>query len=237
MFRKDKQFMLNFASVIGVGLTMASTIIDTRKASKFIDDDMTLQDKIKATWQCYIPSGLIATSTILCIMCADQVAMNEKITLFNTLIATQYKYKTLRESVVNNCDDETKDQIIKSNIRNKIPKDIYLDRTEDKYFYEDYLGDFFVSSIDSVLKAEYLLNKQLYITGTASLNDFYQYLGVSKIDGCDDIGWTIDGYHDMDEDVDSIVSFIHREISDESGLEFNYIGYHNEPRMFANSKF
>jgi hypothetical protein len=34
LIRRDKQFILNLASVIGVGLTMVSTIKDTTKAYK-----------------------------------------------------------------------------------------------------------------------------------------------------------------------------------------------------------
>ena len=76
--RKDKQFALNFAAVLGVGLTLASAIRDTTKACKLTTDDMTTTEKIKKTWKCYIPSGIIATSTILCIIYSDQVTMNEK---------------------------------------------------------------------------------------------------------------------------------------------------------------
>lgn len=237
MLRKDKQFILNFTAVVGVGLTMFSAIRDANKASKLISNDMTTLEKIKKTWKCYIPSGIIATSTMLCIIYSDKVTMNEKIALLNALTTIQGKHKLLRESVTHTCSDETKDEIIKNAIRDKIPKDIYLERTEEKYFYEEYLGDFFITTIDNVLKAEYLLNKQLFITGSASLNDFYKYLGLSKMDIGKNIGWAIDrGCYDMSGS-NSIVSFIHREIEDDSGLQFNYIGYHNEPYVTSNDLF
>jgi hypothetical protein len=228
LIRRDKQFILNLASVIGVGLTMVSTIKDTTKAYKLINDDMALLEKIKKTWKCYIPSGIIAISTILCIIYSDKVTMNEKIALLNTLTTIQSKYKVLKKNIYANCDDETREKIIKDSIRDKIPKDIYLERTEEKYFYEEYLGDFFITTMDNVLKAEYLLNKQLYITGSASLNDFYKYLGLEQTDDGKFIGWTIDEYTQMSKQ-NMLVNFIHEKIEDDSGLEFYHISYSNDP--------
>ena len=163
--RKDKQFILNFTSVIGVGLTMALAIRDTTKAVKLIDDDMNLQTKIKKTWKCYIPSSMMAASTMLCIMYSDYTTMNQKISLLNALISTQGNYKSLKNSVDQTCDKETREEILKNKIKSKIPKDIYIERTEEKIFYEDYTNKFFTSTIDNVLKAEYLFNKQLAVIG------------------------------------------------------------------------
>ena len=111
--RKDKQFVLNFAAVLGVGLTLVSAIRDTTKACKLTTEDMTTEEKIKKTWKCYIPSGVIATSTILCIIYSDQVTMNEKRSLLNALISVQGNYNKLKNSVDEVCDDQTKEEILK----------------------------------------------------------------------------------------------------------------------------
>lgn len=227
--RRDKQFIFNFAAVLGVGLTMASTIIDTKKACKLIDDDMTLEEKIKKTWKCYIPSGLIATSTIMSIIYSDYVTMNEKISLLNALMSAQTNYKTLERSVDEVCNSDTKEEIMKRNIRSKIPKDIYIERTDEKIFYEEYRGNFFTSTIDNVLEAEYLLNKQLAISGTALLNDFYKYLGISKTDIGEHLGWSVyDGYYGM-MTINPWVDFNHKKMEDDDGLEYFYLGYSNKP--------
>ena len=227
--RKDKQFIFNFAAVIGVGLTMASTIRDTTKACKLVDDNMTFNEKIKKTWKCYIPSGLIATSTIVSIIYSDYVTMNEKISMLNALMSVQNNYKVLRNGVNEVCDASTKEEIMKRNIRDKIPKDIYLERTDEKIFFEEYNGRFFTSTLDNVLKAEYLFNKQLYIVGHASLNDLYKLLGLSTIDSGDYLGWeTYDGNYGMTY-VNPLVNFTHEKMEDDSGLEYFYLGYSNHP--------
>ena len=113
LIRKDKQFLLNFASVIGVGLTMFTAIKDTKKACKLVDDNMTRLEKFKKTCRCYIPSGFIATSTVLCIIYSDKVSFNEKIAMLNSLTMVQENYRNLKTAVNETCDPETKEKIMK----------------------------------------------------------------------------------------------------------------------------
>lgn len=229
LIRKDKQFLLNFASVVGVGLTMFTAIKGTKEACRLTEDNMTTKEKIKKTWKCYIPSGVVATSTMLCIIYSDKVSMNEKIALLNTLTTIQGNYKTLRESVNDIQDTETKDEILKKTVKSKVPKDVYIERTGEKIFYEEYTAKFFTSTIDNVLKAEYMFNKQLSIVGYATLNDFYMFLGISKTEDGEFLGWSVyDGYYATSEG-NPWVDFEHSKMEDDDGVEYHYINYSNQP--------
>jgi hypothetical protein len=229
LIRKDKQFLLNFTAVLGVGLTMVSTIRDTTKACKLVTEDMTLKEKIKKTWKCYIPSGVIATSTMLCIIYSDKVSMNEKIALINTLTTIQGNYRDLRTAVDETCDPKTKEEILKRTVKNKVPRELYIERTEEKIFYEEYSGKHFTSTIDNVLKAEYMFNKQLSIVGYASLNEFYDFLGVSKTTEGEYLGWSVyDGYFGSSS-INPWVDFEHSKMEDDNGIEYFHIEYSNQP--------
>ena len=229
--RKDKQFVLNFAAILGVGMTMISTIKDTSKACKMVDEDMTLKEKVKVSWKCYIPSGLIAASTIACIMYSDYTTMNQKISLINALGVAQTNYNNLRDSVEKNCDQDTRDAIMKDTIRKNVPKDLYIERTEDKIFYDEYRGGFFSSTIDNVLKAEYLFNKQLSIVGSATLNDFYNILGISETDLGNYVGWIAENECYRLVDASPWVDFIHYKMMDDGGNEFYNISFNNNPEV------
>ena len=229
LIRKDKQFILNFSAVLGVGLTMVSAIRGTTKACKLITEDMTLQEKIKKTWKCYIPSAAIATSTILCIIYSDKVTMNEKIALLNTLTTVQDNYRNLKTAVNETCTPETREDIIKKTIKKKVPKELYLERTGEKIFYEDYMGKHFYSTIDNVLKAEYLFNKQLSIVGYASLNDFYKLVGLPETDQGVYLGWGVNDCHSSVDAINPWVDFVHEKMEDDDGIEYYHIDYSNEP--------
>ena len=227
--RKDKQFLLNFASVVGVGLTMFTAIKGTKEACRLTEDNMTTKEKIKKTWKCYIPSGLIATSTVLCIIYSDHVSMNEKIALLNTLTTIQNNYTNLKSAVDETCNLETREEIIKKTIKEKVPKDLYLERTGEKIFYEDYRGKYFNTTIDNVLKAEYLFNKQLSIVGYASLNDFYKLLGLSETENGDYLGWTVKDCYYSSDTTNPWVDFVHEKMYDDDGIEYYHVAYSNEP--------
>ena len=192
---------------------------------------MTLEEKIKKSWKCYIPSGIIATSTIMCIIYSDYISINEKISMLNALASVQNNYKILKNSVDETCNSDIKEEIMKKNIRGRIPKDVYIERTEEKIFYEEYTGKFFKSTIDNILKAEYLFNKQLAIAGSASLNDFYKYVGIEETDTGEYLGWSVyDGYYGS-MTTKPWVNFTHERMEDESELEYFYIGYSNQPEV------
>lgn len=229
--RKDKSLLINSLSILGVGLTMISTIRDTTKACKLVDDKMTFNTKVKKTWKCYIPSGMIAASTILCIVYSDHVSQKEKASLLAALMATHNNYKTLRKSVDDACDDELKVKINNNVVMNKIPKELYLERTEEKIFYEEYSGEFFKSTIDNVLKAEYAFNKQLTIVGVASVNDFYSFLGLGKTSQGDHLGWSVyEGFYGLTT-VNPWVDFTHDKMVSDDGLEYYFLGYNNQPEI------
>lgn len=230
--RKDKAFIFTSLSVIGVGLTVLSTIKDTTKACKLIDEKMELKEKIKKTWKCYIPSGIIATTTILCIVYSDHISQKEKASLIAALMTTQNNYATLRNSVNEVCDDpDLKNKINNNIIRNKIPEDLYIERTEEKIFYEEHSGEFFKSTIDDVLKAEYAFNKQLSIVGMASLNEFYSYLGLKDTSQGEYLGWSVyEGYYGLTTQ-NPWVDFTHDKMISDDGLEYYFLGYNNQPEV------
>jgi hypothetical protein len=227
--RRDKQFVLNFVAVLGVGLTMISAIKDTTKACKLINDEMSFKDKVKTSWKCYIPSSIVAASTMLCIMYSDYTTMNQKITLLNALMTVQNNYSNLRTSVNEVCNKETKEEILKNTIREKVPKNIYIEQTGEKIFWEEYTGKFFTSTIDNVLKAEYLFNKQLSIVGYASLNDFYDLLGISKTEAGEILGWSVHDCYSSADTTNPWVDFVHEKMEDDEGMEYHYLSYAVQP--------
>jgi hypothetical protein len=227
--RKDKQFLLNFAAVVGVGLTMATAIRDTTKACKLIDEKMSNIEKIKRTWRCYIPSGSIALTTMLCIIYSDYTTMNQKVALLQALTAAQNRYSNLRNSVDISTSPQTRDEILKKAVKQNVPKDIYIDRTGEKIFYEEYTCKFFTSTIDNVLKAEYMFNKQLSIVGHATLNDFYKMLGIKGTEAGEYLGWSVyDGYYGAST-TSPWVDFEHSKMEDDEGVEYYHLNYSNQP--------
>lgn len=61
-----------------------------------------------------------------------------------------------------------------------------------KLFYDDFSGRLFESTIEKVQEAEYNINRDLSMQGYATLNQFYDYLGLVPIESGNDLGWSAD---------------------------------------------
>ena len=227
--RKDKQFLLTSLSVVGVGLTLYSAIKDTTKACKIINGKMTFKEKVKKTWKYYIPSFTIATGTILCIIYSDHITQKQKATLLAALATAHNNYNSLRNSIDEVCDDETKQKIYNNITKSKISREDYEDRTDEKIFYEEYGSKMFQMTIEDLLRAEYAFNKQLSIVGMASLNDFYDFLGLPKTDYGERVGWSVyEGYYGLTTR-NAWVDFVHSKMESDDGMEYYSIEFNNQP--------
>ena len=78
------------------------------------------------------------------------------------------------------------------------PCDVYsldfgVDSTETiRTFYDSYRKEYFESTISKVLQAECYINRNFSLGHDATINDFYEYLGLEPIDNGDNIIWDID---------------------------------------------
>ena len=71
--------------------------------------------------------------------------------------------------------------------------------------------------MEEILDAELNINKRFAENGLATLNEFYEFLGLDKIRGCDLIGWESDS---MDEFYNrSWIDFEHQLVELGGGLE------------------
>lgn len=76
-----------------------------------------------------------------------------------------------------------------------------------------------------------MFNKQLSIVGYASLNNFYDFIGISKTDAGEYLGWAVyDGYFGSNA-VNPWVDFTHSKMEDDDGIEYFYLEYSNQPEV------
>lgn len=73
---------------------------------------------------------------------------------------------------------------------------------EERLFYDAISDRYFQATISQVLQAEYHLNRNFALSGGfITLNQFYEFLGVSKVSGGDEVGWMVsDGLYWVDFD-------------------------------------
>lgn len=241
---KALPILLSIAGVMGVVATTVVSVKATPKAIKILEErriqkgeNLTVKDKVEATWKLYLPSVGIAFATVACIIGANVLNQKAQASLASAYALISSSYNRYKGKIIEKFGKEAHDNIIselKIEKANAMPitagsiiMDSCLDfdtNEEETLFYDEYSQRYFTSTISKVLKAEYHLNRNYVLGGGVYVNDFYDFLGISHIDGGDaEIGWS-----SYDSDI-LWIDFNHIKSTTDDGLEVCIIEMVFEP--------
>lgn len=206
---KHSPEILTGIGITGMITTTVLAVKATPKALRLIEetrkerevDDLTKPEKVKAAWKCYIPAAVTGVTSTMCLIGANSVHAKR-----NAALATVYKISETalaeyREKVI-----ETVGEKKEKNIREKIAADqvkkkpanvnqVIITEKGNTLCYDPLSDRYFKSDIDKIKKAENAINKIILsdpFTGAASVNDFYDEIGLRNTDIGDDIGWNLE---------------------------------------------
>lgn len=228
--KKNSSTILTIMGAAGVVGTVILSIKATPKAVEVLkkareekSEDLTRFEVVKTVAPIYIPTVVLGASTIACIFGANVLNKKQQASLASAyaLVDNSYKkyQKKLKELYGKEADLKIREEIAKESYDadhmfitpyNGFEDDSH--EAEAVTFYDEVSERYFESSILSVQMAEYYLNRNYTLGGAVSINEFYEFLGLPKIDGGDDIGWcAYDGICWLD--------FSHEKIVLDDGLE------------------
>lgn len=224
--------ILTVIGAIGVVATAVTAVRATPKAMKLCEglrlecvnkhkEDPTKFDYIKECWLCYIPSVLIGATTIACIFGANTLNKRQQAAITSAYILLDQTYREYKSKVKEILGEESEKKVESSIAEEKIKKSNLFPVGENLLFYEPYYGQVFQRTMLEVQDAEYKLNQKFATEGEASLNDFFEFLGLSRTDTGDAIGWSQENSYDFYNYV--WIEFEHELIKGEDGMEYYII--------------
>lgn len=204
--------ILTCLSVAGVIGTAVLAVKATPKAMQLVEERTgyngegvmerpTKKEAVQLTWKCYIPAGLVGLSTIACIVGINAISKRNQASLMSAYAMLSQAYQRYRKAAKTvygeDADANIKAQAAKETFVSADGYSLYspeLDGSSEKMlFYDDYSQRYFTATMAAVLNAQYHLNRNLTLRGDASINEFYEFMGVDKIAGGDEVGWDM-GY-------------------------------------------
>ena len=213
--KRNASTILTCVGTVGVVATAILTANASPKALKAVEnakeekgEDLTIPEVIKASAPSYIPVVLTGTATIACIFGANILNKRQQASLVSAYALLDNSYKTYKKKVI---DLYGEDSDIR--VKTEMAKDNYdadetnLNNDEKRLFYDMYSNRYFRATNETVLRAEYELNKLLSQDGAVYLNDLYTLLGIPKVDYGDYIGWSAAQMYEMYSD--SWIHFTH----------------------------
>lgn len=242
-FTKALPTVLSVVSVVGLTATVVTAVRATPKAVKILEDrtaekgdDLTVRETVKATWKCYIPAVAIGAGTVACILGANALNRKMQASLASAYALVSNAYGRYKSKVVELYGKDAHDKIIssiaaeKSNampitagsfIRNSCLD--FDEKEEEILFYDAFSDRYFTSTISKVLQAEYHLNRNYALAGGVEVNQFYDFLGISRVDEGGVVGWSC-----YDGEIQWI-DFDHKKTTTDDGLEVYIIEMIFEP--------
>jgi hypothetical protein len=228
---KHSPTILTGIGVAGVISTIISAHNDTIKALAILDDELlernptskvqptidkitdefTKKEIVKLTWKCYVPTAILATITMGCIVGGNSINLRRNAALAGAYSLAETALKEYKNKVVEtmgkNKDKEIKEEIIKDKLRENPYYKTEVIRTGrgDTLCYDSYSGRYFWSDMNDIKAAINNLNMRMRNENWATLNDFYSEIDIEGIKAGDLLGWHVN-YGTVELDYDTHLS-------------------------------
>lgn len=191
--------------IMAVRATPKALILLEEKKTEKESDKLTVPETVKTAWTCYIPSAIVGSVSIMCLVGASSVNVRRNAALATAYTLSESALREYQEKVVETIG-EKKEQAVRDAIaKDKLDKnpvtrrEVIITTKGDTLCYDAISGRYFKSDIEKIRKAENELNRRMRDEMFISLNDFYYEIGLSGTDLGDELGWNIDrGYIDLD---------------------------------------
>lgn len=201
---RNSSTILTIIGTIGVVATAVMAVRATPKASRDLDratyekgEELSKLEIVRVAGPTYIPTVVMGTATIACIFGANVLNKRKQASMMSAYALMDRSFKEYRSKLIElkgeDVDKEVRDAVVREHCDYHV---INLDVPDKKVkFYEEYSGRFIECYERDLIDAEYHLNRNFVLNGYASLNDFYEFVGLSPTDDGEKLGWTaVDGY-------------------------------------------
>lgn len=185
--KRNSSTILTCIGAVGVIATSVLAVKATPKAMALLEqseeekgEKLTNIEKVQVAGPAYIPAAIVGASTIACIFGANALSKKTQASLMSAYALLDSSYKQYKNKVKELFGEDSD-----RNIRKGMAKDKYNNKKDNihvnndrKLFFDFYSLRYFESTERLVGKAEQRVNELLNMYGRASLNDFYESLGL-----------------------------------------------------------
>lgn len=231
---KHASTILTCLGGIGVVTTTVLAVKATPKALLLLEqaeqekgEDLTKLELVKVAAPAYIPTAVSGVTTLACIFGANILNKRHQASLMSAYALLDNSYKEYRNKVKELHGDDEDKRVIEEIAKDKLRESAIIREDEKQLFYEPFSGRYFNSTMEDVLRAEYMINREILVSGYASVNELYDYLGLERIDGGNALGWSssimADAYWQY------WLDFEHDKLVDDDGLEYYVITMSCDP--------
>ena len=198
--------ILTGIGVAGMITTVVLAVKATPKALELIEDKkeeldadkLTIVDTVKAAWKPYVPAAVTGVLSTVCIIGGNAVGTRRTAALAAAYKISETALHEYKDAIVETVGEEKAKEVKEKVIQNKLDKNPVVEKqiivTNKGTFlcYDSLSGRYFQSDIETIRKAQNDINDYLFSEDYASLNMFYDFLGLEHTRLGAELGWKID---------------------------------------------
>lgn len=203
--RKRLQLIFSFVASAGV---IATTVVALKTKPKKPSENATPKEKAVVYLKTYGPTAVLATSTIACIFGSYALTRKQQAALASayTMLYTSYnEYQAkVKELYGKEAHKAVMDAIVKEKCKeieitastgygsmSSLSIDDRANPEVVRTFYDPISERYFESTLSKVIEAEYHINRNFVLGALITLNDFYEFLGLSQTEYGETVGWFV----------------------------------------------
>lgn len=201
---KHSPEILTGIGIAGMITTTVLAVKATPKALKLMEDaqydkeeDLTVPEKVKVTWKCYIPATLLGLASVGCLIGANSVNLRRKAALATAYKLSETALAEYKEKVIETVGEEKAKDIRSAIAKDKMEKnpvtksEVIITDKGESLFCDSISGRYFKSDMNTIEKAVNTINRRLLNEMSVSLTEFYSEIGLSPTSLSEELGWNM----------------------------------------------
>lgn len=185
------------ATVLAVKATPKAIQLIEEKKSEEGKDELKPIEVVQATWKCYIPAATTAVVSAACLIGSNSVSARRSAALATAYKISENAISEYKEKVIEEIGDKkekkVREKVEAANVEKQpvSSSEVHVTSKGKTLCFDGWSGRYFESSVEEIRRAENNINNQMLhdITGYASLNEFYDEIGLPHTEVGDMIGW------------------------------------------------
>ena len=184
-------------------LTAKSTTLAVERIADYCEDnlrspeDLSWREKFAVSYRVYIPPAIAGVCTLVSIIAANRIqyARGAAFALaYSGSEAAFRRYRAAVAAVVKPTDlEKVKARVVEKSVSEAgkpLSGTVLVASSGDVLCYDIFSGRYFKSDIETIRRVENNINSQLNLECYASLNEFYNGLGIPPIAAGELVGWS-----------------------------------------------
>jgi hypothetical protein len=179
----------------GVVMTLYLSTVATVAATRTLDSEpsvLTRKEKLALVWRMYIPATVSVVATVGCIIGGTRLGTKKTATAYSLLAIGDRAFDEYRQKVVEqhgtNNEQKVRDSIASDRVLHNPPETIVLG-SGTVLCFDSFSGRYFMSDMETLRRAQNIVNAKLLRDDEATLDDFYHLVGLAQTTMSSNVGW------------------------------------------------